>query len=58
MKLIIFTKSADNFPFMVTIKKNVSLEEATALFGKMKEHYDKGGRLYVIPNGNNKEKSE
>lgn len=50
LQLVVFNKSADNFPFLITIKKNVELEEATTIFNNMKEHYNKGGRLYRISN--------
>lgn len=53
LQLVVFTKSVDNFPFLITIKKDVDIEEARKIFNKMKEHYDKGGRLYVLPNNNN-----
>lgn len=54
LQLVVFTRNADNFPFLITIKKDVNLEEATEIFKEMKEHYDKGGRLYVLPNNKNK----
>lgn len=54
LQLVVFTKGADNFPFLTTIKKNVELEDATRIFKEMKEHYDKGGRLYVLPNNSYK----
>lgn len=54
LQLVIFTKGADNFPFLTTIKKDVELEDATRIFKEMKEHYDKGGRLYVLPNNSHK----
>lgn len=54
LQLVVFTKGADNFPFLTTIKKDVELEDATRIFKKMKEHYDKGGRLYVLPNNSYK----
>lgn len=53
LQLVVFTKSADNFPFLITIKKDVDVEKAKKIFNEMKEHYDKGGRLYVLPNNNN-----
>lgn len=54
LQLVVFTRNADNFPFLITIKKDVNLEEATEIFKEMKEHYDKGGRLYVLPDNKNK----
>ena len=53
LQLVVFNKNADNFPFLVTVKEDVNLEEATKLFKNMKAHYNKGGRLYVISDGEN-----
>ena len=48
LQLVIFNKSADNFPFLITLVSDLDLEEAIALFKDMKKHYDKGGRLYDL----------
>ena len=48
LQLVIFNKSADNFPFLITLVSDLDLEEAVTLFKDMKKHYDKGGRLYDL----------
>lgn len=57
LQLVVFTRNADNFPFLITIKKDVDVKEATEIFEKMKEHYDKGGRLYYV-SSNDKDKKD
>lgn len=55
LQLVIFPKNADSFPFLTTIKKDVDVKEATEIFNKMKECYDKGDVLYVLPDNSHKE---
>lgn len=58
LQLVIFTRNADSFPFLVTIKKDVEVKDAEAIFKKMKEHYDKGGRLYYVSSNSKNKKDD
>lgn len=48
LRLVVYPTMADSFPYLITLKKDVSLKEAVEIYEQIKEHYNKGGRIFKI----------